>query len=100
MVLYWSALSWRLTTALSLNKGALEPKLALLLEKGEYSLTELTLRSIIASYSALLLPLILEGVIGLKPRGDTREKQRTICFLGWAFRTQIRRGRIIQRTKI
>lgn len=40
-----------MTIALSLNKGALEPKLALFLEKGEYSLTELTLRSIIASYS-------------------------------------------------
>lgn len=94
MVLYWSALSWRVTIALSL-KGGLEPKLALLLEKGEYSLTELTLR-----LCALLLPPIPEGVIGIKPRGDTREKQRTIRFLGWAFRTQIRTGRIIQRTQI
>jgi hypothetical protein len=46
------------------------------------------------------LPPILEGVIGLKPRGDTREKQRTFRFFGWAFRTQIRTGIIIQRTKI
>lgn len=37
---------------------------------------------------ALLLPPLLEGVIGIKPRGDTREKQRTIRSLGWAFRTQ------------
>lgn len=29
---------------------------------------------------ALLLPPIQEGVIGIKPRGDTREKQRTIFF--------------------
>lgn len=48
----------------------------------------------------LLLPPIPEGVIGIKPRGDTREKERTIRSLGWAFRTQIRTGRIIQRTKI
>ena len=32
---------------------------------------------------ALLLPPILEGVIGIKPRGDTREKQRTIFFAFW-----------------
>lgn len=38
---------------------------------------------------ALLLPPLLEGVIGIKPRGDTREKQRTIRSLGWAFRTQM-----------
>lgn len=57
-----------MTIALSL-KGGLEPKLILLLEKGEYSLTELTLR-----LGALLLPPIPEGVIGVKPRGDTREK--------------------------
>lgn len=49
---------------------------------------------------ALLLRPIPEGVIGIKPRGDTREKQRTIRSLGWAFRTPIRTGRIIQRTKI
>ncbi len=42
---------------------------------------------------ALLLPPILEGVIGIKPRGDTREKQRTIRSLGWVFRTQIRKGK-------
>ena len=28
----------------------------------------------------LLLPPIPEGVIGIKPRGDTREKERTIFF--------------------
>jgi len=39
---------------------------------------------------ALLLPPILEGVIGIKPRG---EKERTIRSLGWAFRTQIRTGK-------
>lgn len=51
-------------------------------------------RSIIGSYSALLLRPILEGVIGVKPRGDTREKQQTkIRSLGWAFRTQIRTGK-------
>ena len=50
-------------------------------------------RSIIGSYSALLLRPILEGVIGVKPRGDTREKQRTIRSLGWAFHTQIRTGK-------
>lgn len=61
----------------------------------EYSLTELTLR-----LGALLLPPIPEVVIGVKPRGDTREKERTIRFLGWAFRTQMRTGRILQRTKI
>lgn len=65
MVLYWSALSWRVTIALSLKKG--RKGLALFLEKGEYSLM-----------CALLLPLIPEGVIGIKPRGDTREKQSTI----------------------
>lgn len=27
---------------------------------------------------SLLLPPIPEGVIGIKPRGDTRKKQRTI----------------------
>lgn len=43
----------------------------------EYSLTELRL-------GALLLHTLPEGVIGVKPRGDTR-KQRTIRFLGWAF---------------
>lgn len=48
----------------------------------------------------LLLPPIPEGVIGIKPRGDTREKERTIRSLGWAFRTKIRTGIIIQRTKI
>lgn len=42
---------------------------------------------------ALLLAPILEGVIGIKPRGDTREKQRTIRSLGWAFRTPIRTGK-------
>lgn len=80
-----------MTIALSL-KGGLEPKLALLLEKGEYSLTELTLR-----LGALLLPPIPEGVIGVKPRGDTREKQRTIRFLGWAFRIQ--RGELFSALK-
>lgn len=42
-------LSCRVRIALSLNKEALEPKLALFLEKGEYSLSDV--RSIIASYS-------------------------------------------------
>lgn len=32
----------------------------------------------------LLLPPIPEGVIGIKPRGDTRKKQRTILFPFWA----------------
>jgi hypothetical protein len=40
-------------------------------------------------FDLLLLP-ILEGVIGIKPRG---EKQRTIRSFGWAFRTQIRTGK-------
>lgn len=36
---------------------------------------------------ALLLPPIPEGVIGIKPRVDTREKERTIlfAFLGGPF---------------
>lgn len=42
---------------------------------------------------ALLLRPIPEGVIGIKPRGDTREKQRTIHSLGWAFRTPICMGK-------
>lgn len=49
MVLYWSALSCRVRIALSLNKGALEPKLALLLEKERGVLSDV--RSIIGSYS-------------------------------------------------
>ena len=40
---------------------------------------------------ALLLPIIPEGVIGIKPRGDTREEQRTIRFL--RYRTKIRTGK-------
>lgn len=40
---------------------------------------------------ALLLPIISEGVIGIKPRGDTREEQRTIRFL--RYRTKIRTGK-------
>lgn len=43
-------------------------------------------------FALLLLP-ILEGVIGIKPRGDTREKESPIRSLGWAFRTQIRTGK-------
>ena len=42
---------------------------------------------------ALLLRPIQEGVIGIKPRGDTREKESPIRSLGWAFRTQIRTGK-------
>lgn len=42
---------------------------------------------------ALLLPPILEGVIGMLARGDTREKERTIRSFGWAFRTPIRTGK-------
>lgn len=42
---------------------------------------------------ALLLPPIFEGVFGIKPRGDTREKKKTIRSLGWAFRTPIRTGK-------
>lgn len=42
---------------------------------------------------ALLLRPIPEGVIGIKTRGDTRENQRTIRSLGWAFRTKIRTGK-------
>lgn len=62
----------------------------------EYSLTELTLR-----LGALLLPPIPEGVIGVKPRGDTREKQRTIRFLfGVGLSYSNPTGRILQRTKI
>lgn len=41
----------------------------------------------------LLLAPIPEGVIGIKPRGDTRKKERTIRSLGWAFRTPIRTGK-------
>ncbi len=54
-----------------------------------YSLTELTLR-----LGALLLPPIPEGVIEVKPRGDTREKQRTIRFIfgGGPFVLQSVRG--------
>lgn len=48
---------------------------------------------LLAPISALLLRPILLGVIGVKPCGDTREKQRTIRSLGWAFRTQIRTGK-------
>lgn len=48
-------------------KGLWNP--ALFLEKGEYSLM-----------CVLLFP---EGVIGIKPRGDTREKQRTLFFAFW-----------------
>ena len=88
-----------MTIALSLNKGALEPKLALLLEKGEYSLTELTLRPIIASYSALLLPLILEGVIGIKPRGDTRENKGLFAFWGGPFVLKSVRGELFSALK-
>ena len=50
--------------ALSLNKGALEPRL-IIRERG-----------VLSDRFALLLPPILEGVIGMLPRGDTREKQR------------------------
>lgn len=41
----------------------------------------------------LLLAPIPEGVIGIKPRGDTRKKERTIRSLGWAFRTPTRTGK-------
>lgn len=49
---------------------------------------------------ALLFAPISEGVIGIKPRGDTREKESTIRSLGWAFRTPIRTGRIIQQNLV
>lgn len=42
---------------------------------------------------AILLCPIPEGVIGIKPRGDTREKESPIRSLGWALRTPIRRGK-------
>lgn len=48
-----------------LRKGLWKPDL--LDEKGQYSLM-----------CVLLWPTIPEGVIGIKPRGDTRKKQRTI----------------------
>lgn len=71
MVLYWSVLSCRVTIALSLKKG----------------------EGVLSDGFALLLLPILEGVIGIKPRGDTREKESPIRSLGWAFRTQIRTGK-------
>ena len=48
---------------------------------------------------ALLLPPILEGVIGIKPRGDTREKQGTIRFWGGPFVLQSVRGELFSALK-
>ena len=68
-----SFVSYRVRSALSLKKGAFETCLILLDEKGEYSLMCALL---LAPISALLFVLFLsEGVIGVKPCGDTREKE-------------------------
>jgi len=50
---------------------------------------------------ALLLPPIPEGVIGIKQRGDTREKERTIlfAFLGGPFVLQSVRGELFSALK-
>lgn len=55
------------------------------------------MRSIIGSYS------FLEGVIGVKPRGDTREKEspiRSLFGVGLSYSNPNGERTIIQRTKI
>lgn len=63
-----------------------------------YSLTELTLR-----LGALLLPPIPEGVIEVKPRGDTRENKGLFALflgVGLSYYNPYGENGILQRTKI
>lgn len=51
---------------------------------GDWRLTERALAArggVLSDGFALLLPPIFEGVFGIEPRGDTREKKKTIRSL-------------------
>lgn len=55
-------------------------------------------RGVLSDRFALLLPPILEGVIGVKPRGDTREKG-LFAFWGGPFVLKSVRGEFFSALK-
>lgn len=63
---------------------------------GDWRLTERALAArggVLSDGFALLLPPIFEGVFGIKPRGDTREKKRLFALWGGPFVLQSVRGK-------